>query len=208
MRSASVGVHVAAGEHDVEGARRADGTGQEVAQAQLARGEAVVDPRGSEVGRLRGDADVGGDAEAEPTPDGGTADGADDGLVHLADGPDDVVEELHRALGDGGAGEPGDVGDDAGVLEIRPRAERPARAGEDHDAGVVVGAGRFEGLSERDHHVEGHGVHALGPVQRDQRHVRTGLVHQDEGHRRSAARTRPPGHDAAGEAPRRRKVLQ
>ena len=71
------------------------------------------------------------------------------GWCMLADGPDDVVEELHGALCDGGAGQAGDVGDDAGVLEVGSRAERPARPGEDHHAGVVVGARGLQRLDGR-----------------------------------------------------------
>ena len=37
-------------------------------------------------------------------------------------------------------------------------------------------------LAERDHDVEGHGVHALGPVEGDQGHHRPGLLDLHEGH--------------------------
>ena len=51
-----------------------------------------------------------------------------------------------------------------------------------------------QGIGEGQHHVEGHGVHALGPVQRDQRDVGPGVVDQYEvvcgGH--SRRRYQPP----------------
>ena len=89
-----------------------------------------------------------------------------------------------------------------------PEQNAVAGTGEDHDPGVVVGAGRLQRLSERDHDVERHGVHALGPVERDQRHVRTRLVDEDEAHDGSVAGRGRGGRRRRASAPRRRKVLQ
>ena len=99
MRSASVGVDVAAGEHDVERARRADLARQQVRDAELARGEAVVDAGGAEVRGVGADADVARAREAEAAADRGAVDRADHRLVHLADREDHVVEQFERAAG-------------------------------------------------------------------------------------------------------------
>ena len=126
------------------------------------------------------DADVARAREAEAAADRGAVDRADDRLVHLADRDDDVVEQLERAPRDRRDREAVDVRDDARVLEVGARAEPVARAGEHDDAHVVVVAQRLERLAQRDHHVERHRVHALGPVQRDERDIGPRLVDQDE----------------------------
>jgi hypothetical protein len=85
-------VHVTAGEHDLKGAGGADGAGQQVAQAQLGRGQPVVDARRAEVGALRGDPDVAGERQAQAAADRGAVDRPDHRLVHLPQGQDDVVQ--------------------------------------------------------------------------------------------------------------------
>src|SRR6266550_4594742 len=52
---------------------------------------------------------------------------------------------------------------------------RSASTRENDDARVVVDADLLDSLAERNHDVERHGVHALGPVERDQRDVRARL---------------------------------
>ena len=120
--------------------------------------------------------------EAEAAADRGAVDRADHRLVHLADREDHVVEQLERAPRDRRDGQAVDVRHDAGVLEVGARAEAVPGAGEHDDADVVVVTQRLERLAQRDHHVERHRVHALGPVQRDERDVRAGLVDLDERH--------------------------
>ena len=76
--------------------------------------------------------------------------------------------------------EPGDVRDHTAVLEIGPRAEGVTGAGEHDHAGFGVEADLPERVAQRNHHVEGHRVLAIGPVQRDLRDVRLGLVDHHE----------------------------
>ena len=63
-----------------------DAAGQQEAQPELGRGQAVVDAGGAEVGLLRGDPDVGRQGEAEPATDGGAVDRRDHRLVQPTDG--------------------------------------------------------------------------------------------------------------------------
>src|SRR3954470_9624032 len=80
-----LGVDVTTGEQDVECTREADLPRQQVADAELVGREAVVDPRGAEVGRIGADADVGRARQAEAATDRRTVHGCDHRLVHVAD---------------------------------------------------------------------------------------------------------------------------
>ena len=174
------GVDVATGDHDLERPRRADRTWEEVAHPQLGGREAVLYPGRAEVRQVRGDADVGGEAEAEAAADGRAVDGADHRLRHPPQGEHDVVEDPHGPSRDTRSREAVDVGDRSRVLEVGARAEAASRPREDHDSDVVVLAHLLQRLAQGDHHVEGHGVHALGPVQRHERDVGSGLLDQYE----------------------------
>ena len=77
-------------------------------------------PAGPEESRVGGDPDVGGHAQAEAAADGRPVHGGDHRLVELAEGPDDLVEQLHRAQGDRGEGEPVDVGHDPASSRSAP----------------------------------------------------------------------------------------
>ena len=95
---------------------------------------------------------------------------------------DHVVEHLHRPQRDGRQRQPVDVRDGAGVLVVGPRAEAPAGARDDHDPHPVVAPDLAQGVAEGDHDVEGHGVHPLGPVERDDGHLGVGSADFGEGH--------------------------
>jgi hypothetical protein len=177
MRSAS-----AASTSRLERAGRADGAREQVADPELGRRQPVVDARGAEVRALRRQPDVGGNRQAEAAADRGAVDGRDNRLMHPPQRHDHVVEELHRALRDGRARQAGDVRDRPRVLEVGAGAEAVPRPREDDDPRVVVEAHLLERVPQRDHHVEGHGVHALGPVQCHERDVRPGLLDEDERH--------------------------
>jgi hypothetical protein len=155
---------------------------EQVAQSELRGRQPVVDSGGAEVRGLTGDADVERQREAEAAADGGAVDGRDHRLMHLADREHDFVEELHRSQRDRRDRQTGDVRHSSRIGQIGSGAEAPAGAGDDDDTGVVVVADLLEGLLERDHHVERHGVHPLGPVQRDQGDVRARLLYRNEGH--------------------------
>src|SRR5262245_18344132 len=71
---------VAAGEADLEGARAADRVRQQEGEAELGRGEAVLDACRAEVGRLGGEADVAAERQAEPAADGRPVHRTDDRL--------------------------------------------------------------------------------------------------------------------------------
>ena len=203
MRSASPGVDVAAGEHDLGGPGVPHGSWQEEAQPELGRGQAVVDPRCPEVGLLRGDANVGRQSEAEAAADGGPIDGGDHRLVQPADGGDDVVEQLHGSQRDRRQRQAVHVGHGAGVLVIRARAKAPPRSGDDDDTHVVVVADLAQRVAEGNHHVEGHGVHALRPVERDDGDLGVRSADFGEGHARHRRVPWPVGR-ALGLEPARR----
>ncbi len=68
------------------------------------------------------------------------------------------------------------------VLEVEPRAEAAAGAGEHGDPGVVVGGDGAEGVGQRQNGVERHRVQPLGTVHHDQADVRAGLLDGDVAH--------------------------
>src|SRR4051812_124004 len=177
-----LGVDVTTGEEDVERTREADLPRQQIADAELVGREAVVDPRGAEVGGIGADADVGRARQAEATTDRRTVHGCDHRLVHVADRQDHLVEHAQRPPGDARALQPRDVRHHAASHEVGAGAEPVAGTGEHDDAAVVVGADVAEGVAQRDHHVERHRVHAFRAIERDQRDVRSWLGDFDEGH--------------------------
>ncbi len=175
-----LGVHVASREADLEGPGGADGPGEGVAQAELDRSEPVVDAGRPPVRGLGGEADVGAQGQAHAAADGRAVDRGDDRLGQAAHDRDQVAEVLHGPDGETGQREAVGAGRDAGVLEVEARAEAGAGAGQDHDPGVVVLARLAEGVAQRRHGVERHGVHAIGPVQGELAHVRARLGHLEE----------------------------
>jgi len=128
-------------------------------------------PAAREIGGVGRDPDIEGQREAEPAADGRSVDRPYHRLVHPADRHDHVVQQLHRPQRDGRDGEPLDVRDGAGVGQVGTRAEAVTRSGDHNHPHAVVVVQGFQRFAERDHDVEGHGVHALGSVQRHQRHV-------------------------------------
>ena len=160
----------------------AHSAGEEEAEPELGRGEPVVDPRRPEVRVVRGDAHVGGQCEAESSTDRRAIDRGDDRLVEPADSSDHVVEHLHGAQRDRGQGQALHVGHRPGVFVIGAGTEASPRTGDDDDSHVVVTPDVAERIAEGDHDVEGHGVHSLGPVQRDDGDVRVGPGDFGEGH--------------------------
>ena len=119
-------------------------------------------------------------SEAQSPADRGAVDRADHGLVHVAQGQHDVVEHLERAQRDRDRREPVDMRRGTGVRLVRPRAESVPGAGQDHDADIVVDADLFDRAAQRKHHVEGHRVHAIGTIQREQGDVGAGSVDEEE----------------------------
>ena len=99
-----------------------------------------------------------------------------------AHGRDDIFQQLHRAQPDAREGEAVDTRWIAGVHQIGAGTEAAPFPGQYDDAHVVVGANALQRLPQGNHHVERHGVHPLGPVERDQADVRAGLLDPDEAH--------------------------
>ncbi len=162
----------------------AHGAGEEEAESEFRRGEPVVDPRRPEVGIVGDDAHVGRQGEAEPPADRGAVDRGDHRLVQPADGADHVVEHLHGAQRDRRQGQALHVGHRPGIFVVGAGAETAPRSRDDDDPHVVVVTDVPERVAERDHHVEGHGVHSLGPIQSDDGDVLVGLGDFGEGHGR------------------------
>jgi hypothetical protein len=152
------------------------------ARAELGCGQSVGDAGRAEVGGGRRQPDVTGERQAEAASDRRSVDGSDDGLVHPANREDDVVEQLHRPQRDRGQGESVDAGYDAGVLEVGAGTERRPGAGQHDHANAVVRTHLTQRIAQRDHDVERHRVHSLGPIERHQRHSVLRPLDADECH--------------------------
>ena len=177
-----LGGDVAAGQHDLERARRSDSPGQQIAQPQFAGGQPVVDARGPEIGAGGGHPDVGGQRQTQSAADGRPVDRGDHRLVQPPQRQDDVVEELHGPQRIGRPGQPVDVGHRAGGLVIRARGEAPARPGQHHHSDRIVVRDLLQGLFERHHDVERHRIHPLGPIEGYQRDSGARVFNQDQIH--------------------------
>ena len=157
-------VHATSGEQHVQRVLLADDPRQRHGEA-----EAVAQPEPGEVraepGGRRGDPEVGGHGQAEPS--------ADRGAVHGGDDRDADVEHAHR-LGVEGGGAVGVLarrdrrGAPAVAPEVRPGGEVAALGGEDDHPHrrVRVGLGVEVGQQADHRHVE---VVVRGPPQRHQR---------------------------------------
>ena len=141
MRSASVGVDVAAGQHQLERPRGPDRARQQVAQAELAGGQAVVDARRPEVGARRRRPGCRRPAPGTvPPPIAAPLTAAITGWCILRSARMTSSSTSIDRSANVGRVSPSMCGTRARRLVVGARGEAPARAGEhDRPHGVVVG---------------------------------------------------------------------
>ena len=118
----------------------ADRARQQVAQPELARGEAVVDPRRAEVAAPEAIRRSQASARQSPPPIAAPLTAAITGWCSRRRVPHDVLEHLHRAQGVRRARQAVDVRRRAGGLLVGAGAEAGPGAGEHHCADRVVAA--------------------------------------------------------------------
>ena len=154
----------AAREHPFRGARHADEPRQEPRAARLGHDAAAGEDEADARGRGR-DADVHRQRHGDPEAHRRPVDGGDHRLLHVEDAqryPPASVAMLARRL----ASPPRRAVEGLpAARQIGPRAERAARARDDHRAHGIVGIRLVERRDQLVDHHGRHGVQPLGPVE-------------------------------------------
>src|SRR5882672_4986851 len=150
----------------LRGLARADQAGQEPGAGRLrdhaAAREHEADPRGG-----RSDADIHRQSHGDAKPHRRAVDRGDQRLLHIEDAQGDATAPIPVWAGRL-ASAPGDAVEGlAAPGEVRARAERAARPGDDQRAHAIVGVGQIEHGEQLVEHHRIQRVELVGPVQGD-----------------------------------------